>query len=93
MSTNELVNEVLRVVARGGVYGTFTLADGAKVEGATETDVKRHLTSGRDFVPGRQWRFPGIASGWEFESALQGAGFRIVKARNYRGQVCNVVTI
>lgn len=88
-----LQEELLRVVCRTGVYHTFTLDDGTTIQGSTETDVKQHLTSKRDFVSGRQHRFPGVASGWEFDSALQTAGFRIVKARNYRNTPCRVVTL
>ena len=88
-----LTTELLRVVGRAGPYNTFTLQNGETVQGAVESEVISHLTSGRDFIPGRQHRFPGIGSGWNFPGAVESAGFRIVAARNYRNQPCRIVTI
>ena len=87
---DNLANELLRATSRGE---KFTTLQGEIIEGATESDTIKHLTSGRDYYPGRQYRFPGIGSGWEFESAIEAAGFRIIKARNYRNQICRVVTL
>lgn len=89
----QLQTELLRVVCQGGYYNKFTLPNGTPVEGATESDVIQHLTSGRDFFAGRQFRFPGIGSGFRFSDAVEGAGFRIVQVRNYRNQPCTIVTI
>lgn len=88
-----LTEELLRVVGRVGPYNNFTLPNGETVQGAVESEVISHLTSGRDFIPCRQHRFPGVGSGWNFSGAVESAGFRIVAARNYRGQTCRVVTI
>ena len=88
-----LQDELLRVVGRVSYDSTFTLPNGATIQGATETDVIKHLTSGRDYVTGRQYRFPGIGSGWYFSEAIESAGFRLVKAKNFRGQTCSVVTL
>ena len=87
---DNLANELLRATGRGE---KFTTLQGETIEGATESDTIKHLTSGRDYYPGRQYRFPGIGNGWEFESAIEAAGFRIVTARNYRNRICRVVTI
>lgn len=87
---NNLTNELLRATGRGE---KFTTLQGEIIEGATESDTIKHLTSGRDYFTGRQYRFPGIGNGWEFESAINAAGFRIVTARNYRNQICRVVTL
>lgn len=87
---NNLANELLRATGRGE---KFTTLQGEIIEGATESDTIKHLTSGRNYYDGRQYRFPGIGSGCEFENAITAAGFRIVKARNYRNQNCRVVTL
>lgn len=89
----DLQDELFRVVARVSVYNTFTAKDGSALQGATETDVIKHLTSRTDYVSGRQHTFPGIASGWRFPESIKAAGFTIVEAKNYRGQLCRVVTI
>lgn len=73
-------------------YNTYTNAKGEKVIGGGEAHVKKHLTSSYDHVKGREYRFPGIANGWEFSSAMEAAGYRIVRAKNYRNQMCSVVT-
>lgn len=94
----KLQEELARVTQRGGAWGTFTVDArachdvGKQILGATETEVISHLTSGRDYVSGRKHRFPGIGNGWNFESAINAAGYRIVYARNYRNQRCRVVT-
>lgn len=90
-----LTNELFRVCVREGkgYYNQFTLPNGERIEGATETDVKKHLTSRHDYVQGREFRFPGIANGWEFEPAIKEAGFKIVSAKNFRGQTCRIVTL
>lgn len=88
-----LQEELLRVTGRKGIYHTFTLSDGQTIQGATESDTKKHLTSRGDFVTGRQYRFPGIGNGWEFSSAIEKAGFRLTQAKNYRGQTCTVITL
>lgn len=75
-----------------GYYNTYTDDTGNKFIGGGESHVKKHLTSSRDYVSGRQFRFPGIANGWEFESAIRAAGYRLTKARNYRNQSVYVVT-
>lgn len=90
---DKLQTELLRVTAAGGYYNKFKDEAGKDIEGATETDVIKHLTSAHDFQKGRQYRFPGIGNGWEFSSALKAAGFQIVRARNYRNQPCNIVTL
>lgn len=59
--------------------------------GATESTVIKHLTSGRDYVTGRQHRFPGIGNGWNFEPAINAAGYRLITATNKRNQTCHVV--
>lgn len=87
---NNLANELLRATGRGE---KFTTIQGEIIEGATESDTIKHLTSGRNYFTGRQYRFPGIGSSREFENAIKAAGFRIVKARNYRNQICRVVTL
>lgn len=87
----QLQEELLRAVVTFGA--AYTAADGSKIHGATETETIKHLTSGRDYFSGRQYRFPGIGDGWRFESAIVEAGFRVVEARNYRGQKCRVVTL
>lgn len=84
-----LQEELLRVTARGVKFQSTA----GEIEGATETDVISHLTSGRTFVAGRKYRFPNIGNGWNFSSAIEAAGFQIVRAKNRRGQSCNVVTI
>lgn len=88
-----LQNELLRVVGQTSFYNAFTLPNGSTIQGATESDVIKHLTSARDYVSGRQYRFPGIGSGWYFSEAIEAAGFKIVQAKNYRGQTCSVVTL
>lgn len=88
-----LQDELLRVVGQNSFYNKFTALDGKPVQGATETDVVKHLTSGSDYVAGRQYRFPGIGSGWYFSEAIEAAGFKLIQARNYRNQLCSVVTL
>jgi hypothetical protein len=90
---DSIANELLRVAGQKGVSHTFTLPNGETIQGATESDTIKHLTSGREFVAGRQFRFPGVGSGWNFSGAVEAAGFRIVSAKNFRGQTCRVVTI
>lgn len=87
---SRLTEELLRVTCRGE---KFKLPSGEVIEGATETDTIKHLTSSRDYYAGRKFTFPGIGNGWEFESAIQAAGFQVVRARNYRNTPCNVVTM
>lgn len=82
-----LQNELQRVTRRGELFDV----SGQQVEGATESDTIQHLTSRRYYVPGRQFRFPGIANGWVFEGEIKRAGFKIVDAVNRRGQRCRVV--
>lgn len=90
---SRLADELLRVTTYGGMCGKFETRDGSVIEGSTESDVIKHLTSSRDYAAGRQYRFPGIGNGWVFEGAIEAAGFRIVEAKNRRGQTCRVVTL
>ncbi|CAM5276900.1 hypothetical protein [Rhodanobacter lindaniclasticus] len=85
-----LAEELLRVTTQGNL---FTMEDGTRVEGATETAVITHLTSTRDFIPGRQHRFSGFENALLFPRAIEAAGFRIVRAHNHRGWLCTVITL
>lgn len=89
----DLQTELLRVTGQTGIYHQFTLPNGELIQGATESDTIKHLTSGRDYVTGRQFRFPGMGNGWNYPVAFREAGFRILSARNYRNQPCRIVTI
>ena len=75
-----------------GYYNTYKDEKGQVFFGGGESHVKKHLTSSSDYVKGRQYRFPGIANGWEFRDAMRAAGYHVVKGINYRGQSCSVVT-
>lgn len=98
----KLQDELFLVAGKKGIYNTFTTrADGRIggdeggriIQGATESDVIKHLTSKFDFETGRKTRFPGIGNGWNFESVINAAGFRLVSATNFRNQTCRVVTL
>lgn len=81
----------LERATKPGFYNTYKDANGKVFTGGGEGHVKKHLTSGSDYVDGRQFRFPGLANGWEFEPALRAAGFKIIKGYNYRNQFVSVV--
>jgi len=87
----QLRTELERVCTDPCDSGMFLVEDGYDVRGATESTVIKHLTSGRDYVSGRQYRFPGIGNGWNFESAINAAGYRLIRATNRRGQKCRIV--
>ena len=88
-----LADEILLALTKGHMHGKFTLQSGEEVEGITVSDCIKHLTSSRDYVEGRKFRFPGTGNGWNLESRIEAAGFRIVNARNRRNQPCNIVTL
>lgn len=91
--TKKLTDEILLAMTKGHMHGKFTLQNGEEVEGITVSDCIKHLTSSRDYVEGRKFRFPAIGNGWHFDSRIEEAGFRIVHARNRRNQPCNIVTL
>lgn len=91
-TTANLASELERVI-NAPRTGYFTLDSGERVKSATESDVKEHLTSTRFgcYEDGRQYRFPGIANGWRFDTEIKKAGYHRVEARNSRGQRCQIV--
>lgn len=74
-----------------GYYNTYKDSNGKEFTGGGESHVKQHLTSSYNHVSGRQFRFPGIANGWNFEPTIKQAGYCVVEGINYRGQTCRVV--
>lgn len=86
-----LKTEVLRMMDSKRYSQDFMTSDGS-VRGVTETDLISHLTSKRNFEQGRQYRFPGIAADWGFETKLNSVGFKLIPGRNQRGNNCRVVT-
>ena len=86
----KLQAELIRVCCRGN---KFTLDNGDAIDGATESETIAHLTSSRDYCTGRQTRFPGIGNGWNVESAINAAGFKVITAKNRRNQTCRIVTL
>ena len=93
LGVDRLQAELLLCCGRKGKYHEFIDAKGETIQGATETDVRKHLTSSRDYFEGRQFLFPGLSTSWEFYKAIEAAGFRSVRARNFRNQECNVITL
>lgn len=87
---SQLAEEVLRALTHGG---KFTLNTGEVIDAATESDVIAHLTSGRNYHSGRKFRFPGIGNGWRFDSEMNAAGFKVIEARNRRGQKCRIIVL
>lgn len=83
--------------------GTYELPSGERVQGEALSALQRSLTS-RSYggLPGGR-RWTGLSRYCDFVSALESAGFRVVRARTVRyfrggggpkaGQACRVVTL